>query len=485
MSKSLLEIETMKKYFCIALWGITFLTATKARPQNLGFGNLTTKVERADDAQISTLQNLHPHSKTVVYLGATAAALQKDATSLSALQKWIKDGGVMVVYSDAATLFGFQLQAARIGTAQEGGQLYGRAKVATPFDSEPLLWDNTAADKKASATFGGMTVFYQMQKGDSLLFSNPAAVPLLRVTDLADPQTKLFASAVASYGNGWVIFAPRQIETKRAQGDQFWGNVLRMGDDPPLPVDISALTETANSLNRNSPDYKPLLEQLQKRLDGKWPSADVSSATELMPATFPVARPIARAMIKELKSATAPSTQKRVNAIIDLWMTQADLQRATGDPATAITAASKWLDNAEQNAPSSREVLFWKGVIAAQNAGNNSLSLAIRANALNEAATDWETAASARPLLTGSALSSLEAPATATGDSSFGKITPAMLQVWSSQARHDSMVIAKAPSEMTLVGNGEKAVTVRHFVDDTSLSSTLSTVRKLQGVSKN
>ncbi|MEO6907901.1 MAG: hypothetical protein ABI210_08430, partial [Abditibacteriaceae bacterium] len=101
------------------------------------------------------------------------------------------------------------------------------------------------------------------------------------------------------------------------------------------------------------------------------------------------------------------------------------------------------------------------------------------------AATDWETAASARPLLTGSALSSLEAPATATGDSSFGNITPVMLQAWSSQARHDAMAIAKAPSEMTLVGNGEKAVTVRHFVDDTSLSSTLSTVRKLQGVSKN
>jgi len=454
----------MKKYFYVL--GIIFITAT-ARAQNLDLGNATTKVAQVDNAQISTLQNLRPRSKTVVYLGASAAALQKDTASLAALQKWIKDGGVAVVYSDAATLFGFQLQAAREGTAQKGGQLYGRAETAAPFGSEPLLWDNAS---KTSANFGGMTVFYQMQKGDSLLFANPSAVPLLRVTDLADPQTKLFASAVASYGNGWVIFAPRQMETLRAQGNQFWNNVLRMADDPPLPVDINALTATANSLTGNSPDYKPLLADLQKRLDGKWPPAN-AALTELMPDTFPVARPIAQAMVKELQAATSPRAQKRLNAIIDLWMTQADLQRATSDSATAINAASKWLDDAEQNAPKATEVLFWKGVIAAQNAGNDSLSSASRAKSLNEAAADWEATATAKPLL---------APAV---ESTFGSPTAALSLAWAKQARRDAAAIANEPSGMTLVGNGDKAVIVRHSADEATLRLVLPAVKKLQAVS--
>ena len=459
----------MKKYFYIALLSVTFAAAT-AWAQNLDLGNATTKVARVDDAQISTLQNLRPRSKTVVYLGTSAAALQKDAASLSALQKWIKDGGVTVVYSDAATLFGFQLQAAREGTAQKGGQLYGRAEMAAPFGSEPLLWDN--ADAKTPAIFGEMTVFYQMQKGDSLLFANPSAVPLLRVTDLADPQTKLFASAVASYGNGWVIFAPRQLENLRAQGNQFWNNVLRMADNPPLPVDISALTATANSLTGNSPDYKPLLADLQKRLDEKWPPAN-ASLTELMPDTFPVARPIAQAMVKELQAAASPRAQKRLNAIIDLWMTQADLQRATGDSATASSAASKWLDDAERNAPKATEVLFWKGVIAAQNAGDISLSSARRAKSLNDAAADWEAAAAVKSLL---------APVSAV-ESTFGNPTSAMSLAWAKQARRDATAISNEPSGVTLIGTGDKAVIVRHSADDTTLRLALPTVKKLQAVS--
>jgi hypothetical protein len=474
LSNFLLEIATMKKYFYIALLSVTFIAAT-ARAQNLDLGNATTKVARVDDAQIATLQNLRPRSKTVVYLGASAAALQKDAASLSALQKWIKDGGVTVVYSDAATLFGFQLQAAREGTAQKGGQLYGRAEMAAPFGSEPLLW-NTAI--KTSANFGGMTVFYQMKKGDSLLFANPSAVPLLRVTDLADPQTKLFAAAVASYGNGWVVFAPRQLETSRAQGDQFWNNVLRMADDPPLPVDISALTVTASSLTGNNPDYKPLLADLQKRLDGKWPPAN-AALTELMPDTFPVARPIAQAMVKELQAATSPRAQKRLNAIIDLWMTQADLQRATSDSATAINAASKWLEDAERNAPKATEVLFWKGVIAAQNAGNDSSSSASRAKSLNDAAADWEATATARPLL--APVSAVES--TFANSDLFGNPTSAMSLAWAKQARRDAAVIANEPSGMTLVGSGDKAVIVRHSAADATLRLALPAVKKLQAVS--
>jgi len=463
----------MKKYFYML--GIIFITAT-ARAQNLDLGNATTKVERVEDAQISMLQNLRPRSKTVVYLGASAAALQKDTASLAALQKWIKDGGVTVVYSDAATLFGFQLQAARAGTAQKGGQLYGRAEMAAPFGSEPLLWDN--ANAKTPATFGGMTVFYQMQKGDSLLFANPSAVPLLRVTDLADPQTKLFAAAVASYGNGWVIFAPRQLETSRAQGNQFWSNVLRMGDDPPLPVDISALTATANSLTGNSPDYKPLLADLQKRLDEKWPAAN-AALTELMPDTMPVARPIARAMVRELQATTSPRAQKHANAVIDLWMTQADLQRATGNSVTAISAASKWLEDAERNAPKTTEVLFWKGVIAAQNAGNDSSSSASRAKSLNDAAADWEATTAAKPLL--APVSAVES--TFANTDMFGNPTSAMSLAWAKQARRDATVITNEPSGMTLVGNGDKAVVVRHSADDATLRLALPTVKKLQAVS--
>ncbi len=463
----------MKKYFYLFLLSGIFVKSCPAHAQNLSSAS-SVKIARVEDAQISTLLNLRPHNNMLVYLGASATVLQKNVTELAALQKWIKDGGVMVVYSDAATLFGFQLQVAREGTAQKGGELYGRAEMTGAFGSEPLLWNNNEGNK-IPRTFGNMTVFYQMQKGDSLVVSNPTAVPLLRVTDLAEPQTKLFASAVASYGNGWVIFAPRQVESARAQSNQFWSNVLRMGDDPPLPVDIDALTQTANSLTGTNPDYTPLLAQLQKRLDGKWPPVAMSKATELMPDTLPIARTMARAMGKKLQADTTPRAQKRMNAIIDLWMTQADLQRATDDSSTAINAATKWLDDAALNAPKATEVLFWKGVMAAQNADDDSLSSARRVKSLNAAAADWEAAASAKPLLT---------PAKADESTfTFGIPTSAMLRSWASQARHAVAAISNEPPGMTLIGQGNKAIIIRHAASDPTLRLAEPAVRKLESMS--
>src|SRR5690606_24088381 len=122
-----------------------------------------------------------------------------------------------------------------------------------------------------------MTVYYDLEEGDSLLASHPTAVPLLRVTDLAQPQTQLFASAVACYGNGWIIFIPRHIEAERAQGEQFLYNLSAMAANPPVPLSVSALTATAESLFGDAPDYTPLLAELENRLVGKATPNDAES----------------------------------------------------------------------------------------------------------------------------------------------------------------------------------------------------------------
>jgi hypothetical protein len=476
MSNFLREIVAMKKYFYTVLLGaVLLISIANAQAQNLTSENSPVKLARVDDAQIPTLRNLQKHSKSVIYLSADAAALQKDPAALSALQDWIKNGGVMAVCSDAATLFGFQLQTARPGSPQKGGQLFGRAVAAAPFGSEPLTWNisapaNSAAvlDFSNATAFGGMTVFYQMQKGDPLLVSHPSAVPLLRVTDLADPQTNLQASAMTSYGNGWIIFVPRQVEMTRTQGNQFFNNLLNMGANPPLPVDISAITAMADSLSGNAPDYKPLLTQLQKRLNGKEIPAD---AAMLMPRTLAVARPLAQAMLRALQTANSPRAQKRVNAAIDLWLLQAELQRANS--ATAIAAAFKLLDLASQNAPRSREVLFWKGAAAVQNAESAALPASRHAKYLNDAATDWTAAATAQPLLA-TAASPLD---------SFGDISPTILTFWSKQAHLASAVAAGEPPAITLIGQGDKAIVLRHSSNDPSLRLALPSIRKFPSLS--
>ena len=116
---------------------------------------------------------------------------------------------------------------------------------------------------------------------------------------------------------------------------------------------------------------------------------------------------------------------------------------------------------------------------AAQSAGNNSLSSVSRAKSLNDAAADWEATATTKPLL--APVAAVES--TFASSDMFGNPTSAMSLAWAKQARRDATAITNAPSGMTLVGNGEKAVIVRHSADDATLRLALPTVKKLQAVS--
>jgi hypothetical protein len=551
----------MKKYFYLLLLSATFVgfMAFQAKaqnnpepappapaPQNTATTPAAFRIARVEDDQVATLRNLRPHAKMLVYLGASAEAVQADATAYKSLQNWIKSGGVMAVYSDAATLFGFDLQVARQGNPQQGGQLFGRAVSAVPLGSEPLLWrmppaDNTGAgadlpeiDDSAlrrrnpsklsvgdPTQFAAITVYYQLEQGDSLLVSHPTATPLLRVTDLAQPQTNLFASAIASYGNGWVIFLPDQIESERAQGGQFLNNIVSMAADPPLPVAISAITATADSLNGNTPDYAPLLTELQKRLagnsnpttsapaandnatpadnnanDNTIPAAATAATLDLMPATLQVPIPIAKAMVTAITAAQSatppPNAQKRVDAVVALWMLQAKLQRSADyspadDENSYSSVVNTWLQGASEIAPSAREVLFWKGAVAAQDAANVALPSSRRAGAFAAASNDWQDAATVTPLLTPTTAtttptSTLPTGATAAASTSFGDASPALLTDWAKQSNQAATTTALEPPVTTLSGRNGSGVIIRHFSDDPTLRLALPSIQKLQSL---
>jgi hypothetical protein len=542
----------MKKYFYLFLLcgNLCGAMAMKARaqdapppapqdappPQDATKTPAPFKIARVDDDQIATLHNLRPGAKMLVYLGASAETLQGDSVAFKALQKWIDGGGVMAVYSDAATLFGFKLQQARTGNPQQGGQLFGRSVGAVPFGSQPLLWkmpvtanntagedlpelDNTPRRRRGKLSvgdpteFGSMTVYYQLQEGDPLLVSHPTAMPLLRVTDLANPQTDLFASAVASYGNGWVIFVPDQVEGGRAQSQDFLDNLVRMAANPPLPIAISAISATANSLSGGTPDYKPLLTELQNRLAGKatpaaandaadnaQPAAednnnedqDAASAAVLqqMPATLPVSAALAKAMVNAITAATSatppPHAQDRVAAVVALWMLQTRMQRSTDDLSSDDDAPdsseTNWLSEASTIAPEAREVLFWKGAMAAQDAANVALPSPRRAAAFAAASTDWNQAATATPLLAPAAAPATTQAGTAASTTSFGDFSPAVLTNWAKLANQASVVTAIEPPVTTLTARNGSGVVIRHFSDDPTLRLALPSIQKLQSL---
>src|SRR5690606_10474877 len=98
----------MKKYFYLFLLSATFGSSIvyQARAQNNNVPNPTAptaesttkspapfKIARVEDDQIATLRNLRSGAKMLVYLGASAEAVQADPTALKSLQDWIKSGG--------------------------------------------------------------------------------------------------------------------------------------------------------------------------------------------------------------------------------------------------------------------------------------------------------------------------------------------------------------------------------------------------------
>jgi hypothetical protein len=174
-------------------------------------------------------------------------------------------------------------------------------------------------------------------------------------------------------------------------------------------------------------------------------------------------------------------------------MLQAKLQRsvdyssADDDENSYSSVVNTWLQAASEIAPSAREVLFWKGAVAAQDAGNAVLPSPRRAGAFVEASNDWKDATAAIPLLTpvtakATTTATLPTGATTAASTSFGDISPALLTDWAKQANQAGVVTAIEPPVATLSGRNGSGVIIRHFSDDPTLRLALPSIQKLQSL---
>jgi hypothetical protein len=202
-----------------------------------------------DARNVANLRSLVPGKGAhAISVNMTRAALSADATALAALTAWVKGGGTVFLHTDAAQLFGYSTVRPRAGSARVAGLLWGRARAAAGFAAHPLLLGAASKnDRQAlqSAISGVRVVYYQLNRDDVLAVSHPAAVPILRVTDLAvSGRQQLYAAAAAPYGRGWALFTPGFVEQDRADGGLFVYNLMKFAgaevSDSPDDTDTAA-----------------------------------------------------------------------------------------------------------------------------------------------------------------------------------------------------------------------------------------------------
>ena len=163
-----------------------------------------------------------------ISLEVYAADLDKNPAARDALLDYVGQGGTIFLHTDAARLFGYRTVAARETTAQQVGQLYGRARAAVPFGTVPLLWNSEVTGVRGPARAPGINnVFYTLRAGDDLVINHPAGTPLLQVTGNTGNRP-LYAAAIAPYGAGWAVFTPDFIDQTRGDGAAFARNLLKL-----------------------------------------------------------------------------------------------------------------------------------------------------------------------------------------------------------------------------------------------------------------
>ena len=168
----------------------------------------------------------------VIELELKQAQLRQVPQAWESLSRWVAGGGVVLLHSDAAQLFGFRTVTARERTRERAGQLFGRARASLPFGAHPLLWGGISqtAEGRGRGAMGVYLVYYRLQSGDQLAIGHGAGVPLLSVTDLTAAtngeknEPPLYAAMMAPYGDGWAMMVPRTIEA-RADGATFGRNL--------------------------------------------------------------------------------------------------------------------------------------------------------------------------------------------------------------------------------------------------------------------
>ncbi len=415
-----------------------------------------------------------------VSLDLTSGEIEAQEGGKEALLAWVKNGGVALLHNEVAEWFGYSTVPAREATTQLAGQLYGRAVAALPPGAHPLLWDNPGNTTNANAPGGGTRapteapgvrlVYYQMNEGDHLVTEHPAAVPLLRVTDLAVVEdAPLYAAAIAPFGKGWAVFTPTYIEPKRADGALFVDNLMRWIGGVAAARRASADAKSSETEWYSVPaTFVEAASDAASRADG-----GLNAATTLkeLYKTFQSAKSTAapedvanddapRLMVgrDELTSLAAllngaiksdAKAQTQAATMLLLMRARLELQRAQ------VKSAEAWAQRAAALSPKSADVLVWQGVLTAGRAENLTLSSRDRAALLARAAQFWTAAI-------GTAQATSQ-------NKMIGGVPMKLVQSWIEVSGRRAQLMNVEPPLVALLGNQDNPVVLRHFDQDATL----------------
>ncbi len=394
---------------------------TAAAPRSNALPNTRVMLIEADSVGgLTTL--LTRQDIDAVSLGVSRAELDRQAGGRQALLQWVGNGGTVFLHTDAAQYFGFRTMAARLPSARQAGQLFGRARAALVFGGHRLLWGNATRPVQALRSLSVRTIYYQMAAGDHLAVEHPAGVGLLAVTDLAAAPANqpLYAAMVAPYGQGWVVFTPRFVETHRADGAAFLGNLSRFAvevalatrhrnaqrfaDDDVLAVPARLLDNygqtTANGGQAEAgpsawgllliPASNTVAGQMQGDTVVRTITPGGSPATMPRPeAQLLVTRREIRALSFGLSPEANAAAQKAARALLAVMRARLALQRNDAQKATP------WLNQALELAPNAAETLWMQGSIAATQGEDIYQPSQERSAAYSTAAQAWNASLNA------------------------------------------------------------------------------------------
>jgi hypothetical protein len=454
---------------------------------------------------LNVLQQLAAQSNVqAVSLDAARAALMANPAALRVLTTWVRNGGTVLLHTDAAQLFGYRTVPVRVTNNRIAGQLFGRARAALPFGGHPILWGSTVSPSgpmmggglPGSSTTGAVAlVYYQMNPGDHLVLSHPGAVPLLQVTDLAVPsRTPLYASAIASYGNGWALVLPRVVEQQRADGAAFLQNVIQAagsgltssepipygGSDMTgglgasaapsrlIPLPSTVLESAANSAGRTDFDMSVAARSLMRAVQpapgavGSTGGINVGVAGLMLPRSEVYA-------VAGLLNSAGVNSRARAGATAMLYVLRArlELQRAN------LLNAVRWIERARAIAPNAAETLLWDGVVAAGRAEDLAQGSQQRAALLSYAAARFDAAMNAF------SLTSVSRGVSGGGISTVGGVPRMLVAAWTRAAAANAALLQREPPSVNVIGDRDNGLLVRFYQGDTAMSQALPTIQAL------
>lgn len=436
-----------------------------------------------------------------VSLGVSKAALDRQAGARQALLQWVAGGGTVFLHTDAAQYFGYRTVAARLPSARQAGQLFGRARAALVFGGHRLLWGNATRQVQALRSLSVRTIYYQMDAGDHLAVSHPSGVGLLAVTDLAGPATSqpLYAAMVAPYAKGWAVFTPRVVETHRADGAAFLGNLSRFAvetalasrhrtaqrfaDDDVISVPAKLLDNygqtAANGGQREAgPNAwsqllfpaadSPAMQQGQQGdaiIRDMTPGA-MNGTTPRTEAQLLVTRREIRALSFGLSPEAGPTAQDAARALLAVMRARLALQRNDAQKATP------WLNQALQLAPNAAETLWLQGSLAATQGEDIYQPSQARSSAYFNAAQSWNAALNATPIaewLLSQDRAVANAPNAAARAKDLVGVPRDMIGLWRDSANFLGNQTRVEPPMVQVYGAAGNPVLVRFFTDDPQL----------------